>query len=92
MTDEIEAATKTAKAVHETSKLGRAVIEAGSDLARYFAKVLGTVPEDLVGLAFGDYIHIKRAEIASTTSSTPPLTLSTTTDTPTNLPGTFASP
>ena len=60
MNDEIEAVTETAKAVKEGAKMGRAVVEAGSDLGRYVAKVIGTVPEDAVGLAFGDALKAKR--------------------------------
>ncbi len=39
MSDEIEAVTETAKAVQEVAKTGRTVIEAGSDLAEYVAKL-----------------------------------------------------
>ena len=57
MGDEIEAVTETAKAVQETAKTGRALIESGSDLARFVGKALGTVPEDTVGLLGGDLLH-----------------------------------
>ena len=33
------------------------MVEAGSDLARFVGKALGTVPEDAVGLLGGDYLH-----------------------------------
>ncbi len=46
------------------TRAGRAIVEAGSDLAGYLAKMLGTVPEDLVGLAFGDALKAKRFENA----------------------------
>ena len=62
MSDEIEAVTEGAKAVQESAKLGQAVIEAGSDLAKYVGRALGTVPEDLVGLSFGDRLRVKRIE------------------------------
>ena len=65
MSDEIEAVTETAKAVQESAKLGQTVVEAGSDLAKYAGRVLGTVPEDLVGLAIGDRLRIKRVENAT---------------------------
>ena len=65
MSDEIEIFTETAKAVQESAKLGQTVIEAGSDLAKYAGRVLGTVPEDLVGLAIGDRLRIKRVENAT---------------------------
>jgi hypothetical protein len=64
MSDEIEAAKEGAKAVQELAKTGRAVIEAGSELGRYVVKILGTVPEDAVGLAFGDALKVKRRENA----------------------------
>ena len=50
MGDEIEAVTETAKAVQEVAKTGRALIEPGTDLAKYVPRVLGTVPEDVVGV------------------------------------------
>ncbi len=53
MGDEIEAVTETAKAVQEVAKTGRALIEPGTDLAKYVSRVLGTVPEDVVGFLVG---------------------------------------
>ncbi len=57
MGDEIDPVTAVAKAVEESAKTGRALVEAGSGLARFVGKVLGTVPEDAVGLLGGDYLH-----------------------------------
>ena len=57
MGDEIEAVTETAKAVQEVAKTGRALIEPGTDLAKYVARVLGTIPEDVVGFLVGDPLH-----------------------------------
>ncbi len=57
MGDEIEAVTETAKAVQEVAKTGRALIEPGTDLAKYVARILGTVPEDVIGLLIGDPLH-----------------------------------
>ncbi len=57
MGDEIEAVTETAKAVQEVAKTGRALIEPGTDLAKYVARVLGTAPEDVVGFLVGDPLH-----------------------------------
>ncbi len=61
MSDEIEAVTEGAKAVQETgkavqeiAKTGRALIEPGTELANYVARVLGTVPEYVVGFLIGD--------------------------------------
>ena len=65
MSDENEIFTETAKAVTEAAKFGQAVIEAGSDLAKYVGRALGTVPEDLVGLGFGDRLRVKRIENAT---------------------------
>ena len=50
MSDEIEPATEIAKAVQESAKRGRALIETGNDLARFVGRVLGTLPQDTVGL------------------------------------------
>ena len=57
MGDEIEAVTETAKAVQEIAKTGRDLIEPGTDLAKYVARVLGTVPEDVVGFLIADPLH-----------------------------------
>ncbi len=57
MGDEIKAVTEGAKAVQEGAKMGRALVEAGSDLARFVGKALDTVPDDAVGLLGGDYLH-----------------------------------
>ncbi len=57
MGDESDPITAVAKAVEETAKTGRALVEAGSDLASFVGKALGTVPEDTVGLLGGDYLH-----------------------------------
>ena len=65
MSDENEIFTETAKAVRESAKLRQTVIEAGSDLVKYAGQVLGTVPEDLIGLAIGDRLRIKRFENAT---------------------------
>ena len=47
---------ETAKAIQEVAKATPAVIEAGTELARWVSSVLGTIPEDIVGLSFGDYL------------------------------------
>ena len=57
MGDEIEAVTEGAKAIQEGAKMGRALVEAGSDLASFVGKALGTVPEDTVGLLGGDHLR-----------------------------------
>lgn len=57
MDEELETIRESAKAIQEASKSGRAVVDAASDLGKWAAKVLGTVPEDLVGFSFGDYFR-----------------------------------
>ena len=57
MGDESEPITAVVKAVQETAKAGRALVEAGSDLASFVGKALGTVPEDTVGLVGGDHLR-----------------------------------
>ena len=57
MGEEIETVTESAKAVQEVAKTGRALIEPATDLAKYVARVLGTVPEDIVGFLVGDPLH-----------------------------------
>ncbi len=58
MGDKSEPITAVAKAVEESAKAGRALVEAGSsDLARFLGKALGTAAEDTVGLLGGDYLH-----------------------------------
>ena len=54
MSDEIEAVTETAKAVQEVAKTASKALEATSAAGKFLAKMLGTVPEDVVGLAGGD--------------------------------------
>lgn len=53
----METVREASKAVQQASKTGKAVVDAASDLGKWTAKVLGTVPEDMVGLALGDYLR-----------------------------------
>ncbi len=57
MSDESDPITAVAKAVEKTARTGRALVEAGSDLASFVGKALGTVPEDTVGLLGGDHLR-----------------------------------
>ena len=53
-----------AKAVTAVAEFGKTVVEQGSPLARAFGRVVGTIPEDVVGLVFGDplrYLRTKQA-------------------------------
>lgn len=49
--------SEEAKAGQEIAKVAGKAIDAGTDLAKFFGKALGTVPEDIVGLTFGDYLN-----------------------------------
>ncbi len=53
-----------AKAVQSASEFGTTVVKEGSNLARYAGRILGTVPEDAVGLVIGDPLHAVRTLIA----------------------------
>ncbi len=68
MSDESDPITAVAKAAEETAKTGRALVEAGSDLARFVGKALGTVPEDTVGLLGGDHLRELRIRNLDKTS------------------------
>ncbi|QAU49211.1 Abi-alpha family protein [Bradyrhizobium guangzhouense] len=54
-----------AKAPQATATFGTTVISESSALVRYVGRVLGTVPEDAVGLVLGDPLHFVRTAIAS---------------------------
>jgi hypothetical protein len=59
-----KALEEAAKAGSEVAKLGSQVIDAGTSLATYFDRVLGTLPEDLVGLVLGDWLnHVRRRRL-----------------------------
>lgn len=49
-----ETIKESAKAIQEAAKTSRALIKPGTELAHYVASVLGTVPQDVVGLLIGD--------------------------------------
>jgi len=51
-----------ARAFQEGAKVVGQSIDAAKSLVGWIGKILGTIPEDLVGLALGDALHIKRAE------------------------------
>jgi hypothetical protein len=55
-----------AKAVKALAELGTTVVAEGGQLARYMGRVLGTAPEDAVGLVLGDPLHFVRTVIART--------------------------
>jgi hypothetical protein len=54
-----------AKAVGKLADFGTTVVEETGQLARYVGRVVGTVPEDAVGLIIGDPLRFIRTAIAS---------------------------
>ena len=61
----IPATDEQAKAAQKAVDLATTVVQEGGQLARYIGKVLGTTPEDAVGLVIGDPLHFVRTAIAS---------------------------
>jgi hypothetical protein len=53
-----------AKAVQKLTDFGATVVGETGQLARYVGRVLGTTPEDAVGLVIGDPLHFVRTAIA----------------------------
>jgi hypothetical protein len=53
-----------AEAVKAVAGLGTTLVAEGGQLARYMGRVLGTAPEDAVGLVLGDPLHFVRTVIA----------------------------
>jgi hypothetical protein len=53
-----------AKAVQSVSEFGTTVVKESGDLARYIGRVVGTVPEDAVGLVIGDPLRAVRTAAA----------------------------
>jgi Abortive infection alpha len=58
----IPVSDEQAKAFQEAAKLGQEVVKTLGDGGGYLAKVLGTVPEDLVRLLGGNWLSVKRRE------------------------------
>src|SRR5271166_2140184 len=54
-----------ARAVEAVATFGTTVVREGADLARYVGRVLGTVPEDAVGLVLGHPLHFVRTVVAA---------------------------
>jgi hypothetical protein len=54
-----------AKAVGKLADFGTTVVDETGQLARYVGRVLGTVPEDAVGLVIGDPLRFVRTAIAA---------------------------
>ncbi len=51
-----------AKALQEGFKFAGQGLETARQLGSCLSKIFGTIPEDLIGIAFGDALHIKRGE------------------------------
>lgn len=54
-----------AKAVTALSNFGATAVTESSNLARYIGRIIGTAPEDTVGLIIGDPLHAVRTLAAS---------------------------
>lgn len=65
MSDLIPITDEQAKAIQEVAKVGGQGLEIIKASAGYFARVLGTVPEDIVGIIGGDALRIRRVENAA---------------------------
>jgi hypothetical protein len=66
MTDEpVPWGNEQARAVQRASEFGITVVQAGQQLAGYVGRILGTVPEDAVGVVLGDPLHLVRTIIAA---------------------------
>jgi hypothetical protein len=57
---------KKAEAAKALADLGTTIITEGSNLARYFGRILGTVPDDLIGVTIGEHLGFVRTVIAAT--------------------------
>lgn len=53
-----------AKAVKAVAEFGTTVVTEAGNLSRFVGRILGTIPEDAVGLVIGDPLHFVRAAIA----------------------------
>ena len=57
MSNEIEAVTEGARAVQEVAKTTGKALDAAQEGGAYLSRMLGTVPEDVVGLLGGDLLR-----------------------------------
>lgn len=62
MSDLILVTDEQAKAIQEALKFGTQSLETARAFGAYVAGIFGTVPDDIVGLVFGDALRLKRAE------------------------------
>jgi hypothetical protein len=65
MTDDLIPVTdEQSKAVQRMADFGSVVVHAGEKIAEYVGRILGTAPEDAVGLVIGDPLRFIRTVIA----------------------------
>ncbi len=61
----IPVSDEQAKAIGALSNFGTTTVTETGALARYMGRVLGTIPQDAVGLVIGDPLHFVRSAIAA---------------------------
>jgi hypothetical protein len=58
--EETKAVAEIAKATGELAKTSGKVVDASTSFGSWLSKTLGTIPEDLLGIAGGDWVHEQR--------------------------------
>jgi hypothetical protein len=57
MNDLVPFGNEQAKAAQEIAKFGTKGLEVGEKLGGFVGRVFGTIPEDIIGLVVGDWLH-----------------------------------